>query len=228
MYYKAISSIDSRVWYKLNFALIVTSKWIMLVLICVARLPSYASCFIPSTLVILLQAKIDFVLVYRDNLHPSFCISQTFRIHAPIEKHQFPCRKQRGDTRLDTPTLFSDSRNSVLLATNNPEQADWSSKNVFSCILEIIGHRLNWGFLWLCSVPPGKCWNSTLIMPWPSPSTLFENNRSATITKFFSKSCAPPRRPTQPPIQLVPGLKRPGHETDHSPPSVTKIMNVRS
>jgi hypothetical protein len=30
---------------------------------------------------------------------------------------------------------------------------------------------------------------------------------------------------TQPPIQWVQGIKRPGHETDHSPPSSVKVNN---
>jgi hypothetical protein len=33
---------------------------------------------------------------------------------------------------------------------------------------------------------------------------------------------------TQSPIQWVPGVKRPGRETDHSPPSSTEIKNAWS
>jgi hypothetical protein len=32
--------------------------------------------------------------------------------------------------------------------------------------------------------------------------------------------------PTQPPLQLVPGVKRPGREADHSPPSNTAVKNA--
>jgi hypothetical protein len=32
-------------------------------------------------------------------------------------------------------------------------------------------------------------------------------------------------RPTQPPIQWVPGVRRPGRETDESPPSSTYVKN---
>jgi hypothetical protein len=36
---------------------------------------------------------------------------------------------------------------------------------------------------------------------------------------LFCMSCRPALRLTQPPIQWVPGVKRPGCEADHSPPT---------
>jgi hypothetical protein len=32
--------------------------------------------------------------------------------------------------------------------------------------------------------------------------------------------------PNEPPIQLVPGVKQPGREADHSPPSTAEVKNV--
>jgi hypothetical protein len=32
--------------------------------------------------------------------------------------------------------------------------------------------------------------------------------------------------PIQPPIQQLPGVKRPGHEADHSPPTSAKVKNT--
>jgi hypothetical protein len=38
------------------------------------------------------------------------------------QKRQFPCRKQRGEMRLDSLTVSSDFRNSMLLEKKNPQQ----------------------------------------------------------------------------------------------------------
>jgi hypothetical protein len=56
-------------------------------------------------------------------------------------------------------------------------------------------------------------------------------NSIPSRVKFFSSSQRPDRlRPTQPPIKWVPGttfqgLKRPGREADHSPPSSVEAKN---
>jgi hypothetical protein len=47
---------------------------------------------------------------------------------------------------------------------------------------------------------------------------------------LFSIATRPALRPNQPPIQWVPqalssGVKRPGHEADHSPPSSAEVKN---
>jgi hypothetical protein len=49
---------------------------------------------------------------------------------------------------------------------------------------------------------------------------------------LFTTVSRPALRPTQPPIQWVPGalslgVKRPGHEADHSSPSSTEVKNVK-
>jgi hypothetical protein len=48
---------------------------------------------------------------------------------------------------------------------------------------------------------------------------------------LFSAASTPPPEATLPPIQLVPGtlsrtLKRPGHESDHIPPSSAEVKNA--
>jgi hypothetical protein len=48
---------------------------------------------------------------------------------------------------------------------------------------------------------------------------------------LFITASRPTLGPTQPPIQLLPGIfspevKRPGRETDHSPPSSAEVKNV--
>jgi hypothetical protein len=48
---------------------------------------------------------------------------------------------------------------------------------------------------------------------------------------LFSKSSIPALRPTQPPIQWVPGVlslgvKRPGREADHSPPTSAEVKKM--
>jgi len=50
---------------------------------------------------------------------------------------------------------------------------------------------------------------------------------------FLATGSRPALGPTQPPIQLVPGalsvaVKRPGRETDRSPPSSAEVMNAWS
>jgi hypothetical protein len=50
---------------------------------------------------------------------------------------------------------------------------------------------------------------------------------------FFTIESRPALRPTQPPIQWVQeapslGVKRPGREADHSPPSCAKVKNAWS
>jgi hypothetical protein len=47
----------------------------------------------------------------------------------------------------------------------------------------------------------------------------------AGIRDFFFTACRPALGPTQPPIQWVPGVKRPGREADHSPPSSAEVKN---
>jgi hypothetical protein len=45
-------------------------------------------------------------------------------------------------------------------------------------------------------------------------------------SRIFSMSSRPTLGPTQPPIRWVPGLKRPGHEADHSPPTTAEIKKT--
>jgi hypothetical protein len=50
---------------------------------------------------------------------------------------------------------------------------------------------------------------------------------------LFTTASRPALRPTQPPIQWIPGalslrVKRPGREADHSPPSSVEFMNSGS
>jgi hypothetical protein len=50
---------------------------------------------------------------------------------------------------------------------------------------------------------------------------------------FFTTMSRPALGPTQPPSQWVPGalslgVKRPGHEADHSPPSCAEVKNAWS
>jgi hypothetical protein len=42
----------------------------------------------------------------------------------------------------------------------------------------------------------------------------------------FSMSSKPALGPTQPPIQWVPGVKRPGREADHSPPTSAEVKKT--
>jgi hypothetical protein len=42
---------------------------------------------------------------------------------------------------------------------------------------------------------------------------------------FFTTSSRPALGPTKPPIQWAPGVKRPGGEADHSPPSSAEVKN---
>jgi len=44
----------------------------------------------------------------------------------------------------------------------------------------------------------------------------------------FSTASRPALGPTQPPIQWVPGVKRPGREDEHSPPSSSEVRNAWS
>jgi hypothetical protein len=37
-------------------------------------------------------------------------------------------------------------------------------------------------FFWFTLFPPGKCWDSTLIKPWPLPSKFFPLNHSSVVT----------------------------------------------
>jgi hypothetical protein len=43
---------------------------------------------------------------------------------------------------------------------------------------------------------------------------------------LFSKSSRPALRSTQPPLQWVPGIKRPGSEVDHSPPTSAEVKKM--
>jgi hypothetical protein len=43
---------------------------------------------------------------------------------------------------------------------------------------------------------------------------------------FPPQTCGLSLGPTQPPIQLPPGVKQPGHEADHSPPSGAEVNCV--
>jgi hypothetical protein len=43
---------------------------------------------------------------------------------------------------------------------------------------------------------------------------------------LFSTAFRPALEPTQPPIQWVPGVNRPGREADHSPPCSAEVKNV--
>jgi hypothetical protein len=45
-------------------------------------------------------------------------------------------------------------------------------------------------------------------------------------SRIFSTSSRPAMRPTQPPIQWVPGLKGPGHEADHSFPTIAEVKET--
>jgi hypothetical protein len=45
---------------------------------------------------------------------------------------------------------------------------------------------------------------------------------------LFSTTSRPALRPTQPPIQQTPGVKRPGHYADHSLSSNAKVKNGRA
>jgi hypothetical protein len=42
---------------------------------------------------------------------------------------------------------------------------------------------------------------------------------------LFSTASRQALRPTQTPVQVVLGLKQPGHETDYSPPSSAEVKN---
>jgi hypothetical protein len=42
---------------------------------------------------------------------------------------------------------------------------------------------------------------------------------------FFSTPSMQALGPTQPPMQWVPGVKRPGHEADHSSPCTAEVKN---
>jgi len=58
----------------------------------------------------------------------------------------------------------------------------------------------------------------------------FESRQGLEIF-LFSTAFRPTLRPTQPSVQLVPadltlGVKRPGREADHSPPSSAEIKNA--
>jgi hypothetical protein len=45
---------------------------------------------------------------------------------------------------------------------------------------------------------------------------------------LFTTASRPVLGPTQPPIQLVPWVKRPGHEAHHSPLSSAEVKNAWS
>jgi len=45
---------------------------------------------------------------------------------------------------------------------------------------------------------------------------------------LFATASRPALGPTQPPIQWVPGVKRPGREADYSPPSSAAVKNAWS
>jgi hypothetical protein len=54
---------------------------------------------------------------------------------------------------------------------------------------------------------------------------------SPSRARIFSMSSRPVLGPTQPPIQWVPGaisagVKRPGHEVDHSPPTSAEVKKT--
>jgi hypothetical protein len=48
---------------------------------------------------------------------------------------------------------------------------------------------------------------------------------SSPGTGLLSASSRPVLVPTQPPIQWVPGVKRPRHDADHSPPTIAEVSN---
>jgi hypothetical protein len=76
-------------------------------------------------------------------------------------------------------------------------QLNFSSGNV-KTILQLLG---------LCSGRPS------------GPST-----SPGRVKKFiFNTACRPTVGPTQPPIQWVPGVKLPGRESDHSPPTSAEV-----
>jgi hypothetical protein len=57
--------------------------------------------------------------------------------------------------------------------------------------------------------------------------------RVPEVSKIFSASSRPVMGPTQPPIQRVPGalslgVKRPGRESDHTPPTSIQMENTCS
>jgi hypothetical protein len=59
------------------------------------------------------------------------------------------------------------------------------------------------------------------------------NFLTSLATVSFSRRTLFPLRPTQPPVQWVPGalslgVKRPGRGTDHSPPSSAEVKNASS
>jgi hypothetical protein len=45
-------------------------------------------------------------------------------------------------------------------------------------------------------------------------------------SRIFSMSSRPPLGPTQLPIQWAPGVKRPGHGVDHSPPTSAEVKKT--
>jgi hypothetical protein len=76
------------------------------------------------------------------------------------------------------------------------------------------------------------CTSSSVVQRWATGWMFggFESRQGMGIF-FFSTASRPALEPTQPPIQWVPGalslwVKRPGCETDHSPPSSAEVKNA--
>jgi hypothetical protein len=59
---------------------------------------------------------------------------------------------------------------------------------------------------------------------WMAEEAEFESRRTKNF--LFLTSFRPALGPTQPPIQLVPGVKWPGREADHSLPTVAEVKKM--
>jgi hypothetical protein len=69
--------------------------------------------------------------------------------------------------------------------------------------------------------------NTNTITGWPICVLEFDSRRGLGIF-LFTTAFRPALGPTQPPIQWVPGalslgVKRPGRQADHSPPSIAEV-----
>jgi hypothetical protein len=51
------------------------------------------------------------------------------------------------------------------------------------------------------------------------------DGRGVGVRVLLSTLCRPVLGPTQPHIQWIPGVKRPGCEADHSPPTTAEVRN---
>jgi hypothetical protein len=65
---------------------------------------------------------------------------------------------------------------------------------LFNLIWEVLGSNLSQlfclKFLWLSSVLSGKCWDGTLIRPWPHPSKSFPIHLSSYYPTLYSLNTA--------------------------------------